>query len=223
MLDHTVGAPAEGWQLSVCHDPGQLRFLHLDQGAAVSSLLQGQPPFFFGMTEHPDGWLSGLLLDAFSPLGIPPGVDVQLQVATYEVLAPAGTTAPVSFCMLGLVDEGVAVAGAMIRPTTVDGQVDVQGAPVPCETYFVRGDANDDGGVNIADPIFVLATLFTGGPDAVCRKAADANDDGSINIADPVLALAFLFQAGPDPVAPFPSCGPDPTPDAQPCDVSHCP
>ncbi|MCA8959832.1 MAG: dockerin type I repeat-containing protein [Planctomycetes bacterium] len=76
---------------------------------------------------------------------------------------------------------------------------------------FVRGDTNDDGQVNIADAVFVLDELFSGGPASVCDDASDVNDDGGRDIADAVFALSYLFSGGPAPAAPFPSCGPDGT------------
>ena len=81
---------------------------------------------------------------------------------------------------------------------------------------FVRGDVNGDGAFNIADAVAGLGHLFGGAP-LDCADALDANDDGLKNIADPIMILGALFSAGPAPVAPFPSCGPDPTPDGLDC------
>ena len=84
---------------------------------------------------------------------------------------------------------------------------------------FQRGDCNADGSFNIADAIYTLALLFSGGPAGSCDDACDANDDGSINIADAIYALASLFSGGPPPALPGPdACGPDPTDDILTCD-----
>ncbi len=82
----------------------------------------------------------------------------------------------------------------------------------PTEPLFMRGDANADGGVNIADAVFILAYYFSGGLDPVCADSADSNDDGGVNIADAVSVLSYYFSGGtiPDPAG---SCGPDITPD----------
>ena len=73
---------------------------------------------------------------------------------------------------------------------------------------FIRGDANDDGGFNIADAIFILNALFvTGSPEISCKDAADANADGGNNIADAIYVLTALFSMGPPPPAPHPACG----------------
>ncbi len=79
-----------------------------------------------------------------------------------------------------------------------------------CDTAgssFVRGDANGDGQVNIADAIFSLDYLFVAGTEPPCFAAADVNVDGQVNIADTINLLGYLFQAGSPPAAPFPDCG----------------
>jgi hypothetical protein len=75
---------------------------------------------------------------------------------------------------------------------------------------FHRGDANDDGRVDIADGVFVLNYLFIGGRDPPCLDASDSNGDGTINISDGIHVLNFLFLGGPPPAPPGPppaECG----------------
>ncbi|MEM7230971.1 MAG: hypothetical protein AAF517_02280, partial [Planctomycetota bacterium] len=81
-------------------------------------------------------------------------------------------------------------------------------------TPFVRGDANVNGTVDIADAIFLLSFLFLGGSDPVCLDAADVDDSsvlGSprppININDPVFLLRWLFGGGAPIPPPFPVRG----------------
>jgi hypothetical protein len=81
----------------------------------------------------------------------------------------------------------------------------------------VRGDANDDGVVNISDPIFHLNALFVGGEESPCPDAADANDDGLLNISDGIAILSFLFQGTNVLRPPHPEAGVDPTPDELEC------
>ena len=78
---------------------------------------------------------------------------------------------------------------------------------------FLRGDANADRTVDLADVVFTLNALFRGGPQPPCRDAADANDDGRIDTSDTVYTIDFLFRDGPPPPPPFPQIGFDPTPD----------
>jgi hypothetical protein len=77
---------------------------------------------------------------------------------------------------------------------------------------FIRGDANNDGSVDIADQVFLLAHLFQGGPAPVCLDAADANDDESVDVSDAVFLQLYLFGNLPLPglftlPEPFPHCG----------------
>ena len=82
---------------------------------------------------------------------------------------------------------------------------------------FIRGDCNSDNAVNISDPVFLLVFQFSGGSDPTCMSACDADDDASLVITDAIYLLLRLFSSGPPPPAPFPDCGPDPTPDALGC------
>jgi hypothetical protein len=89
--------------------------------------------------------------------------------------------------------------------------------PVAAQSDFVRGDCNADGGIDIGDTVFLLAALFSGGPQPDCEDACDTNDGTGLDISDVVYELGFLFAAGTPPVAPHPDCGADPTPDAMGC------
>jgi hypothetical protein len=86
---------------------------------------------------------------------------------------------------------------------------------------FLRGDANGDGAVNLADAQRIFGWLFQGFPVPSCLDGADVNDDSRINIADSSFLLNFLFQGGPPPPAPGPTvCGRDPTGDLLDCVTS---
>jgi hypothetical protein len=69
---------------------------------------------------------------------------------------------------------------------------------------FKRGDANDDGGVDISDAVLVLGSLFRGRTPPECIDAADADDSGKVNVTDPLFILGFLFTSGPHPPPPGP-------------------
>ncbi len=93
---------------------------------------------------------------------------------------------------------------------TVISHPDPQDDPTPpvpgLAPKFLRGDANSDGAVNIADAQFTLNFLFLGGPALPCEAAGDSNSDAGVNIADAQFSLNFLFLGGPAPTAPFPEC-----------------
>ncbi len=81
---------------------------------------------------------------------------------------------------------------------------------------FLRGDANRDRILDIADAVAALAYLFARG-DATCADAMDSNDDGRLNIADPIYLLSYLFASGSPPPPPQGSPGEDPTADGLGC------
>lgn len=57
----------------------------------------------------------------------------------------------------------------------------IDGGPSnPCY-LTLKGDANGDGEVNVADIDFVIESI---GADVETNKAADVNGDGEINVAD---------------------------------------
>ncbi len=82
---------------------------------------------------------------------------------------------------------------------------------------FIRGDANDDGDVDIADAITILMHLFLGVSAVACDDWGDTDDSGKLELSDAVGLLEFLFTPGPAPALPFPTPDFDPTPDPAAC------
>jgi hypothetical protein len=96
-----------------------------------------------------------------------------------------------------------------------------EGPPVT----FKRGDANDDGRVDLSDALAILGVLFLGeAGEFRCGGSADVNDSGKADVSDAVAVLGHLFLGSDPPRPPFPDCGQDPTPDALSCArFTHCP
>ncbi len=88
------------------------------------------------------------------------------------------------------------------------------------QVSFLRGDANRDCKLEIADAIFTLNYSFLGGAAPQCMDAADTDDDGAITIGDAVRTLSYLFLGLSAPAAPFPEIGPDTTADGLGCHES---
>lgn len=82
---------------------------------------------------------------------------------------------------------------------------------------FLRGDANGSGRIDISDSQYITNWLFSGGPAPACLDSADSNDDGRIDLSDAIYVNSYLFLGGRAPPAPFPTAGPDPTPDLLSC------
>ena len=103
----------------------------------------------------------------------------------------------------------------------VDGTaLGVEEKPIRTGKRFIRGDANADGEIVMADPVLVLNTLFRGGARIACEDAADADDNGEIDLTDSVLVLRFLFLGGVSPAGGVPRrLQEDLTPDALDCET----
>ena len=79
----------------------------------------------------------------------------------------------------------------------------------PPQEFFIRGDSNSDGVLDVSDVLFSLDAIF-GLAISPCPDAQDSNDDGSLDISDPLLVLIYLFGGGSTPPAPGIACGVDP-------------
>lgn len=83
----------------------------------------------------------------------------------------------------------------------------------PTKPSFHRGDADDNGQLQLTDAVRILGFLFLGGPSPTCLEAADADDNGQLQLTDAVRILGFLFLGGAPPSPPGPpseACGTDP-------------
>ena len=86
------------------------------------------------------------------------------------------------------------------------------------ETFFIRGDADGSGVIDLSDAVRILSWLFLPAqPEMECIDAADANDDGDTDLVDAMVVLLHSFGGGPAPAFPYSECGADPTPDFLSC------
>ncbi len=132
----------------------------------------------------------------------------------------AGNSALVTLPSDGPHDVCVSVAGSCgVDSTLICETVEC----IPLE-QFIRGDANVDAMVNVADGVTILNFLFLMGALG-CIDAADSNDSGALDLADAIYVFTYLFVGGAPPPAPGLSCGVDPS-DTDPLDcndTSACP
>ncbi|MEZ5357763.1 MAG: hypothetical protein R3F48_02965 [Candidatus Zixiibacteriota bacterium] len=63
----------------------------------------------------------------------------------------------------------------------------------------LAGDANNDGGLNIGDAVYLINHIFKGGAAPVCMDEGDANADCSLNIGDAVYLINHIFKGGAAP------------------------
>jgi hypothetical protein len=66
-------------------------------------------------------------------------------------------------------------------------------------TIHNRGDANGDYAVNVGDAIFIINTVFKGGPKSDPEDRADSNCDNNINVGDAVFLINNIFKQGDPP------------------------
>jgi hypothetical protein len=126
------------------------------------------------------------------------------------------------------VDAEVAIGSAL--PSEIcnnslddDGDLDIDCADSDCSAFpscggvvFHRGDADDNGELQLTDAIKVLGYLFLGSEAPTCLDAGDADDNGELQLTDAIRILGYLFLGQPAPPAPGPTdqpCGPDPSAD----------
>jgi len=216
--------------------PGdRLEVIEVLPGAALAAVNGGSGPDFF----H-----AGILADCFHgeavvSMGAPFDVilpapdhtpDTEILLVKMGAVAPfyQGIAAPVTVS-LPFTDacdsppvRNVVVVGGRSRPPLTE-PIEITVVPV-VQVPFVRGDANIDGRVDIADPIWILNELYQSGPVASCRAAKDANADRRVDSSDAVYLINYQFLDGAPPPAPFPACGVYPEQVLEDCEAfSQCP
>lgn len=91
--------------------------------------------------------------------------------------------------------------GGHYTPTTApQGSVVYEGGSIlittgPVEEPFLRGDTNQDGDSNLADPVRLLEHLFVS-ESLECHDTGDWNDDGILDLSDVVSLLGSVFLIG---------------------------
>jgi hypothetical protein len=109
-------------------------------------------------------------------------------------------------CDDGIDNDGDGFMDGLDRGCTGYGWVDEQGNPQ--FPYYVRGDADGSGRVNILDALVTVQVVLRVAPlRFACPEALNANDDGGVDLGDAVAILRYIFRDGPAPAAPFPDCG----------------
>ncbi len=71
-----------------------------------------------------------------------------------------------------------------------------------CE--YVCGDADGNGAVSIADAVYLINYIFSGGPAPNPLIAGDADCSGALSIADAVYLINYIFAGGAAPCAGCP-------------------
>jgi predicted outer membrane repeat protein len=75
---------------------------------------------------------------------------------------------------------------------------------VGCTCCQNRGNADGEGGVNVADVTYLVDYLFFEGDAPPCPEEGNVDADGAINVADVTYLVEYIFFDGPAPL-PCPS------------------
>jgi hypothetical protein len=129
----------------------------------------------------------------------------------------SSTEAPVESALVCLMNDEIYETGytnaqgqvTLSCSTTIVGSLHItatkhdyrpyQGSIIIAEVPFIRGDANRDSLIDIADAVFLIDYLFLNGPPPYPYDAGDADCSGVIDIADVVYLMNYLFVGGPVP------------------------
>lgn len=157
----------------------------------------------------------------FTDLGFASGLGTLQRIdarANYAVSVVAGFPSRGAFTSPTLFDlrpgrrefvAGVGEDGGTLVVAYADFATINKVAEITPQLFFVRGEVNGDGEVDLSDVIAVLNYLFLGGSTPDPLEAADVNADAEIEIGDVVYLLNFLFRFGPDIPLPYPDPGPE--------------
>ncbi|MEE9443657.1 MAG: dockerin type I repeat-containing protein [candidate division Zixibacteria bacterium] len=67
------------------------------------------------------------------------------------------------------------------------------------------GDCNNDGNVNVGDAVYLIRSIFNGGPQIESSIDADVNCDYYVNVGDVVFLINTVFKKGPAPCSQCPN------------------
>jgi len=86
-------------------------------------------------------------------------------------------------------------SGTVIRIRTTKSE------PCGCCIPPIRGDVDyaEPFAIDIADLVYLVDFMFTGGPPPICLEEADMEVNGEIDISDLVFLVDYMFNQGPPP------------------------
>jgi hypothetical protein len=234
----------QGWSYGVSHEGAKLRVLSgpttlgttaadVSAGGIRSGGFEKSEVVDPSRNGGQSGIVSAVVLSFTQPVTLDPSRLEPVLRTAYAIADGAGGpdfTAELAF-LGGLrgsgqpVDNVLTVEGSTVAARDLIGLRLLAGEGGGEQAAFVRGNANGDRRVDIADAVWIINEIFRRGPASPCPDAADANDDGVEDVSDALFVIRYQFVGGPRPSAPFPSCGRDASDDRLGCLVASlgCP
>ena len=118
-----------------------------------------------------------------NPAVVPSAPEVGFPVAKgtqSELLAGSGNDANLDLAVTDYLSQEVSI---LLHPTSP----------------FIRGDANGDGKVTVADVVYLISYWFKSGPAPNPLESGDVNCHGQVNPGDIMYLVNYLFKHGPPP------------------------
>ncbi len=124
------------------------------------------------------------------------------EVINWQVLSSGGTNgSSTNFQLTGTVAQTAVSEGNSTNFIVKHGYWQTFGAVTCCNHDGIRGDANYDLALNVADLTYLVNYLFKGGAAPPCPEEGDVDGGGSINVADLTYLVNYLFKGGPSPAS----------------------
>lgn len=206
ILDSQLGVNMNGWAFGVCQTAGDLNVSTVDLAERVLAL-DSNLPWFFTYLMYPDGYAVAVILNRDFGTPLPPSIGPILTATYTHSLAPGESTS-LSLCdTLGNPPVTILLNPYFAPMITEDPALHPGQLTVLPSSAWIRGDANDDGAVDVADGVFLMNELFLGGPEGTCFAAKDVNSDETLDLSDAVELFSVLFLSAPPPASPWPECG----------------
>jgi hypothetical protein len=86
-----------------------------------------------------------------------------------------------------------------VSATDSVGSIDQQTLTIEVIPDYVCGDADASGAVDIDDVVYLIAYIFSGGPEPVSYESGDADCSGDVDIDDVVYLINYIFSGGNAP------------------------
>ncbi|MCK4655718.1 MAG: hypothetical protein KAT85_01765, partial [candidate division Zixibacteria bacterium] len=64
---------------------------------------------------------------------------------------------------------------------------------------YICGDADASREVDVDDAVYLIAYIFSGGPEPVPYESGDADCSGDVDIDDVVWLISYIFSGGNEP------------------------
>lgn len=208
-FDNT-GSPVRGWSFGVCSDPALVTIEDVIALSDTNTSNNGNLPDIVEIYITPEGWATAVIIDMFGGNRLDPGLGYELNSASYLLNGEPGSEASIEFCVypgapqispfinLGAISEvpvlndgTISIGNGFVRGECNGSSPINLADPIFLLTFLFIDplippcrdacDINDDGSVNLADVIYELSHLFSGGPPplpptSLCEE--DPTDDG---------------------------------------------